>query len=102
MRGRHDAVRQTVAAAVPVTELSNRFEVLVEKRCPVLLVGEVHVHLDRGAGNLLAVERGSDHATRGETRKLRATASYSVSMKFPERRSPTGATSPTRSSSFRW
>src|SRR2546430_1095718 len=55
MRGQHHAVRQAVPAAVPVAQLLHRREVLLEERGAVLLVGEVDVGLDRGAGDLLAV-----------------------------------------------
>jgi hypothetical protein len=56
VRGEHDAIRQAIAAAVLITKLSNALEVLLEERGAVLLVGEVDVDLDGGAGDQLAVE----------------------------------------------
>jgi len=58
-------VRQAVTAAVPTrTASADGCEVLLEERSAVLLVGKVHVDLDRGAGDLLPVEGGPGRAAR--------------------------------------
>jgi hypothetical protein len=58
MRRDDYSVRVAGGGAVPVTQLTQRVEVGRQELRPLTLVGEVDLGLDRGAGNLFAVEGG--------------------------------------------
>jgi hypothetical protein len=59
MCGHDDAVRESFAGPVPVAQLAQQREVLVDERGSVVLVGEPDIGFDDRARDLVAVKRGA-------------------------------------------